>query len=262
MAGDQAGVAAYYSERAEAYRRQWSDVLMPANRQLLDRLDLAGAARVLDLGSGIGSVLPEIAERAPRATLVAADRSIGMLQLAPASIFRAVVDAQALPFRSGAFDAAVLAFMIQHLPDVSVAFAQVRQVLRPGGQIGIALWGPIRESEALQMWHADLDRLGVPPATPIVEQQVAVNSEDAVSDLLAGAGFRDLQVSPIPWSDEPDAETFLARYQLIGSASRRFGQLAPDVQRDFLERMRDRVSSLPPAAFRDGTEVVGAVGTA
>ena len=257
-----AAVAAYYNARAEEYRRRWSQVLMPANRQLLDRLALAGAERVLDLGSGVGSVLPAIAERAPAAVVVAADRSIGMLRLAPAATRRAVVDAQALPFHSDSFDAVVLAFMIQHLPDPRVGFAEVRRVLRPGGRIGIALWGVVRDSPALTLWHDELDRRGVPVAAPMIDQAVAVNSPEAVADLLAQAGFRSVRVSPIPWSDQPDAEAYLARYQVIGAPARRFEQLPADGRSDFLDRMREQVIGLPAEAFLDSTEVFGAVASA
>jgi ubiquinone/menaquinone biosynthesis C-methylase UbiE len=254
-------VVAYYDARAEVYRRQWSDVLMPANQELLSRLTLTDATHVLDLGSGVGSLLPVISRNAPSATVVAADRSIGMLRLAPGSVPRAVVDAQALPFRSNSFDAAVLTFMVQHLPDARRAFAEAKRVLRAGGRIGIAMWGAVHEAEALAVWNAELDAVGAPEAPPIVEQRVAVNSERAVSDLLTCAGFRDIQVRAISWVDQPDVETFTARHLVLGAGSRRFDQLGPGAQRRFIVRIRDRLAHLPPIAFRDNSEVLGVIAT-
>lgn len=256
-----AGVVAYYDGRAEVYRRQWSDVLLPANRQLLARMALTEADRVLDLGSGVGRLLPAISRSAPSATVVAADRSIGMLRLAPGTIRRAVVDAQALPFSSGCFAAAVLAFMVQHLADAERAFAEVGRVLRPGGQVGIAMWGTRRPAEALAVWNAELDALGAPEASPMVEQRVAVDSGHTVTDLLGHAGFREIDVRAIPWVDQPDAETFTARHLVLGVASRRFERLTPGAQREFVQRIRERLASLPPGAFHDRTEVLGVVAT-
>ena len=48
-------LAAYYSSAAEAYERQWAAALHPAAVDLLDRLPLASAQRVLDLGAGVGT---------------------------------------------------------------------------------------------------------------------------------------------------------------------------------------------------------------
>jgi SAM-dependent methyltransferase len=185
-----------------------------------------------------------------------------MLRLAPASVPRTVLDAQALPFRSETFDAAVLAFMVQHLPDARLAFAEVNRVLRPGGRLGIAMWGTIREADALAVWHAELDAVGAPEAPPVVDQQVAVDSASAISDLLAAAGFREVRARAIPWVDHPDVDTFIARHLVLGAASRRLERLAPDAQRQFTTQITERLKSLPPEAFRDDTEVVGVVAVA
>jgi len=89
--------------------------------------------RVLDLGTGSGDVAALIAERYPRAEVVAVDYSRRMLRLARArhrqpnlTFRRALVER--LPFPDASFDLVVLV-------NVSPEPFELRRVLAPGGQV-------------------------------------------------------------------------------------------------------------------------------
>lgn len=97
-------------------------------------LDL-GAARVLDVGTGTGSLLGELRAVGAR-RLVGVDLSVDMLAIA-AEKFPYVEfhsgPVERMPFPPASFDLVVGFSVLHHLPDLAVFFSWLAQVLRPGG---------------------------------------------------------------------------------------------------------------------------------
>jgi 2-polyprenyl-6-hydroxyphenyl methylase / 3-demethylubiquinone-9 3-methyltransferase len=108
--------------------------------------DLEGR-QVLDAGCGGGLVARELA--AAGAEVVGVDRSLGSLGVARRAVGRrgpakgvprsvgSFAPAQGrlerLPFAAGAYDAVVAADVLEHLPDLPAAVAELARVLAPGG---------------------------------------------------------------------------------------------------------------------------------
>lgn len=93
--------------------------------------------RVLDLATGSGDLALAIQRRLPEATVVAADFSPEMLDVARRKGVRETVlaDALHLPFETGSFDGLTVAFGLRNMADWNLALGEMSRVLRSGGHL-------------------------------------------------------------------------------------------------------------------------------
>lgn len=95
----------------------------------------AAPARVLEVGCGWGELAVWLA-RDTGAEVVATDLSPRMVELAcERGVNATLADVQELPFADDAFDVAVAAWMLYHVPDLDRGLAELARVLRPGGRL-------------------------------------------------------------------------------------------------------------------------------
>lgn len=104
-------------------------------------------ARVLDLGTGPGVLLRELARQRPDLTLTGIDPAAAMVAAAErnvgatttgrtcASVHKA--DVAELPFADDSFDVVTSSLSLHHWPDVPAAAAEIARVLRPTGRLCI-----------------------------------------------------------------------------------------------------------------------------
>jgi demethylmenaquinone methyltransferase/2-methoxy-6-polyprenyl-1,4-benzoquinol methylase len=109
--------------------------------ELILRLDLPAAPRVLDLGSGTGDLAVETLKLQPAARLVALDFTPEMMRIGQRRpdgerVQWVVADAARLPFAGAGFDAAVSGFLLRNVPEVDRVLSEELRVLRRGGRVG------------------------------------------------------------------------------------------------------------------------------
>jgi SAM-dependent methyltransferase len=120
----------------EIRRAAWRGDSQGRHPQDLAAAEIAAAApaSILEIGCGTGAFAGRLQSEHPTAILVAVDQSARMVELTrERGVDARVADAMDLPFEDASFDAVVAMWMLYHVPDLDVALAEVRRVLRPGG---------------------------------------------------------------------------------------------------------------------------------
>ena len=175
----------------------------PANSReyvaLHQLLDIRAGDRVLDVACGSGLAVELCAARgatvagldaSPRLIAVARDRS-------PQADLR-VGDMHALPWADNSFDV-VTSFrgIWGTTPD---AVAEARRVLRPGGRLGLTVWGHIKASPG--GWALTPFTLARPEKVANQAAMVKLGRPGAGEQLLTGWGLQDVRRYEIPFAWE------------------------------------------------------------
>ncbi len=237
-------LAERYTLRAQAYDAFWSPVIRPVGERLLSHLPLSRATNIIDVGTGAGALLPPIQEAAPKATVLGVDLSEGMLRLAkkkhPGPL--ALMDVQKLDLSRDQFDAAVVAFVLFHLPFPERCLQEVHRVLRPGGSIGTVTWGAEFPPPANAVWDEELAAAGARLVElPATDNRARCDSPAKMASLLEQAGFalEEIWTESLEhrWQPEDHFEyhvrsTSLVRLQTLNSEDRAA----------CLQRVRDRLT--------------------
>ena len=101
----------------------------------VEKAALPANAVVLDLASGTGDFSQMVAQRLPRAHVVAVDLTEEMLHEARTHGVKNGVcgDATRLPFADHAFDCVFIGYGLRNFPSLETALREIERVTRPGG---------------------------------------------------------------------------------------------------------------------------------
>jgi ubiquinone/menaquinone biosynthesis C-methylase UbiE len=194
------------------YEPLWSAQLAPAQALMLALCAPAAGERMLDVACGTGlasfvaaaavgetgRVLGVVISRAMVDAATARSRERGVLN----TRFERM-EAECLDLPDASFDAAVCALGLMYMPEPETALRELRRVLRPGGRMGLAIWG-------------ERARCGWSPVFEIVDREVAsdvcplffrLGRGDALARACADAGFEAIEQRRIAVTlDYPDGE--------------------------------------------------------
>jgi malonyl-CoA O-methyltransferase len=125
----------------------------------------------------------------------------------------AAADAEALPFRPGAFDLVVSTSAFQWLPRLGPALAEAERVLAPGGLFCLALFGADTLRELRGAWREAA-------GTAAAARTHAFHARSDVEEALAAAGLRARAVFEedlVEW--HADARAVLRALKEVGASS-------------------------------------------
>ncbi len=252
-----------YDREARAYRELWAPILRAAALGLLREFAGARPHRIVDVGTGVGSLLHDVRTAFPDALVMGVDRSSGMLALAPAEFPLAVMDAGRLAIPSGRVDLVLMVFMLFHLEDPVVGLREARRALRRGGQLGALTWAGDLESPASRTWTERLDAHGAAEADPAAAaRHESVDTPEKMESLLRAAGFTFER----SWTEELvttiELDHLIRLKTSLGCSKTRFDSLAPDAREECEAGARLRMERLAPEDFVARGRIVYSVASA
>ena len=204
----------------------WQELIYSATAPVSERLvEMAGIKpgdHVLDVAAGAG----EPALTAGRVVgedghVIATDISPEMLGYGRERAAAAGVDniefietdASSLDFPPETFDAALSRWGIIFEPQAEAAAAQIRGFLKPGTRMAISSWGPPDRVPILGLpMRTIMTRLELSPPPPGTPGPLSRPTPEAISSVLEGGGFSDIEVDQIELVLEYDSPEEFARF--------------------------------------------------
>jgi SAM-dependent methyltransferase len=212
----------------------------PYAADLAARLPVHEGMRVLELACGTGRLTRRLRERLPAsASLTATDLNEAMIAHARTLVTLAVewlpADATSLPFADASFDAVVCQFGLMFFPDRPAAAREARRVLAPGGRLLLSVWDALEHNELTRIADQTIRRLFPDDPPRFYDVPFGYHDPAAIRALLAGAGFGDIEITPVALtstasSAEDAARGLVEGTPMAGVLARRGPNVIPDVR--------------------------------
>ncbi len=186
------GTAQVQGELWSARADDWAGVhehnMQPVYDAVLDLVHAGPGVALLEVGGGSGTALRLAADRGADVTaLDAAPAFVAHTRRRVPGADVRVGDLQFLPYDDATFDVVMGFNAFQYAADPSAALAEARRVVRPGGTVAVAVWGPREDCDLAAHLAAVGALLPAPPAG--APGPFALSAPGALRALVTGAGF-------------------------------------------------------------------------
>lgn len=202
-----------WAGRAEAYAGGFARLCAYTVPAVLDAVRVSAGDRVLDVGTGPGSVAAQACARGAR--VVAVDADPGMAEMARRAVPEAEVRVGALPelpIEDGEFDAVVGNFVLNHVGRPVAALRELRRVTRPGGRVAVTIWPvPAEAGQALLGRAVAAAGVGRPEGfPPLAAEDDFPRTQEGLAGLLRTAGLAEAACERVSWVHRADPEEWWA----------------------------------------------------
>ncbi|WP_088283948.1 class I SAM-dependent methyltransferase [Kineosporia sp. A_224] len=234
---------------ARTYQRSWARLCAGTVDTVVADLGTAASGRLLDAGSGTGTLARAAAARGWAVTAVDPDEQM-------LSVGRQVCDGlqvdwvrSALPrsgLGDGAFDAVVANFVVNNLPDPRAATEELTRVVRPGGLVALTAWVSERTTHIALIEEA-FRHAGLP--APRRKRPAEVDFErtvDGLASLAQRSGLHPLRSRELTWSWAISWDDLWPG--IVAAMAQPYLDLDATARDDVREALRRRTSALETGA--------------
>jgi ubiquinone/menaquinone biosynthesis C-methylase UbiE len=193
----------------ERRRAEVEEVSRPVREWMVRELGPRDGDTVLELAAGLGETgFDAGAMVGHRGHLISSDFSPAMLDAARrrgaersvGNVEYRVIDAERIELDDDSVDHVLCRFGYMLMADPAAALAETRRVLRPGGRLTLAVWGPPERNPFFAILGINLTTRGLipPPEPPPAPGLFNMASAERTTALLHGAGFVDVRTEEVP----------------------------------------------------------------
>ncbi|MGW4647387.1 class I SAM-dependent methyltransferase [Kitasatospora sp. NPDC004289] len=194
-----------WARRSGTYDGGFGAMTAGLHARLLAEAAVGAGTRVLEVGCGTGRL--GLAAAALGAEVTATDAVEEMVAEAARVLPRAVTASlPGLPFADREFEAAVGAFVINHVPDPVAAVRDLARVVAPGGRIALSCWDSLAANRAQGLFFDAFAEAGAtrPAGLPGDAPFAPYAAPEAFAELLRSAGLTEVAVHRVGWTHRVD----------------------------------------------------------
>jgi SAM-dependent methyltransferase len=182
----------------ERFMGRWSRLLAPA---YIAFAGVKNGDRVLDVGTGTGSLSATLEASMPASEIVGVDPSEGFIAYAQKNaksnrVHFEVGDAQALKFKDVSFDNTLALLVMKFVPDPNKAVAEMRRVTRQQGIVSACVWDYDAGMQMLRFFWDEAVAFD-PAIEPKDERHMKLSRQGQLGDLWREAGLVNVKEDPL-----------------------------------------------------------------